>query len=256
MLSSTSGVACQEKELLWTIMCRKEKYATASWEKRKLVDAISKKKGSLAATSENMYQLAMRGLEELVEYMESEIQKRGILTPYIPNLGGSVVINLGENVVLLRHQFIDWTTKMVAAVDYGWSLNVTGAGAADAKANVHSIVKEIAKAWKETLTVMEDAFKLSIKILQSSNDLRCTYEDGWVIFAAWKNDQGIEHRRFTDVKLCFPCYDLQDLQSTSAIEATQKAISQMKQVKSTMEAAALRFRLLMFPPYFISFTDM
>jgi hypothetical protein len=239
-------------------MCRKEKYATASWEKRQLVDAISKKKGSLAATSENMYQLAMRGLEELVEYMESEIQKRGILTPYILSLvGRKVVINLGENVVLLRHQFTDWTTKVVAAVDYGWSLNVTGAGAADAKANVHSIVKEIAKAWKETLTVMEDAFKLSIKALQSSNDLRCTYEDGWTIFAAWKDDQGIEHHRMsTDVKLCFPCYDLQDPQSTSAIEATQKVISQMKQVKSTMETAALRFRSLMFPPYFTSFTDM
>jgi hypothetical protein len=261
MSSSTSEVACQEKELweLLTILCRKEKFDTVLSEKRQLVDAISEKKGSLAATSENIYQLAMRDLEELVEYMESESQKRGILTRLVITYSSEeIVIDLGESVDLLKHRFIEWTRKVLTAVDYGWSLNITGAGATDAKANVHSIVEEIAKAWTETVTVMVVALELSDKILRSGDTLKFYNEDGWVIFESLKNDQGIEEINFSDNEtLSFLCYNLEDPQPAApAIEATRKAIAQLKQVKSIMEAAALRFRLLMFPPYFTSVADM
>jgi hypothetical protein len=264
MLPSTSGVTCQEKELweVLTILCRKERFDTVLSEKRQLVDAISTKKGSLAAISENIYQLAMRGLEELVKFMEMEIQEGRILTPYLVTDSNKQVAALREDVVLLERRFIEWTRKVLIAVDYGWSLNITGAGAADAKANAHSIVEEIKKAWTETVTVMEVAFKLSSNIIYLWKSLpfrmftKPRFEaiaKGWVVWKSWKNDQGIEEiQSSNNVPFRFPLHDLQDPKSAPAIEATQKAIVQMKQVKSIMESAAHRFRLLMFPPWLTS----
>jgi hypothetical protein len=204
-----------------------------------------------------------RSLEELVKNMEDEASKRGIISFFVSGDKNSRE-SLEKEIVSLQSQFIDSVTKMIAAM---WSLSAV-TGAANAKANVLSIAQEIVKAWKETVTVMKNTIELLDKFMNINNYV-VNLEA--VEILTLKDDHGVIHKEFT----YFFRFSGQDPQSfltreviekvvsqhwkqmKFAVEAAEKALLQMKQLKSTIEAATPRLRLLMFPPSFTSsFTDM
>jgi hypothetical protein len=175
---------------------------------------------SLASVLEKEYKEVMAEFEVLLKRMKGPRIDR---TCFFRN-STMYYVNPEDVVVSLKSKSFHWTITSIAAVDYGWNANVTLVSACEAKATSHDIAKNIAEAWKTAVTAVSNALKLSDKYLDEIGDDDKT--------GAWRT-------------------------LFSLIEkASTEAISRMEQVKATMEAAILRFRLLRVPPYFISFTDM
>jgi hypothetical protein len=172
---------------------------------------------SLASVSEKEYKKVMVKLEALMEGMKGLIRARSCFFRQSSTYDG----DLEDVVVSLESKSFHWTITSLRAVDYGWNANVTGISSSKAKATSLEIAQNVAKAWRETVTAVNNALKLSDRIADEADH----------------GDRGYAWRAL------FP----------PAAKASEKAISQMEQAKATMEAAILRFRLLRVPPCFISF---
>jgi hypothetical protein len=149
----------------------------------------------------------MAELEALMEGMKVLIRARCYLFRQSSTYDG----NLEDRVVSLESKSFHWTITSMRAVDCGWNANVTGIPSSKAKATSFETAQSVAKAWRETVTAVKDALKVS--------------------------------DRYVDDRTPF----------SPAGEASRKAISQMEQVKATMEHAASQLRLLRVPPSFTSF---
>jgi hypothetical protein len=177
---------------------------------------------SLASVSEKEYKKVMAEFEALMKGMEKLIRARSRLFRYSSTYDG----DLEDRVVSLESKSFHWTITSLRAVDCGWNANVTGIPSSQAKATSFKIAQSVAKAWREAVTAVKDELKWTDKIA--------------ILDEANRGYRGYEWNALV----------------SSAKEITEKAMSQMKQVKDTMEAAIFRFRLLRVPPYFTSFTDM